>query len=74
MVNGDGAQHSLPESDVVVASAGATHPSLAWLRCLRPNGRLAFPMTSTNCGRRQLLVTRHGPDAFEAGSLRPVWF
>ena len=74
IVNGDGAQRSLPESDVVVASAGATHPLPAWLRCLRPNGRLAFPMTSTNAGGGMLLVTRHGPDAFEARFLCPVWF
>ena len=37
-VNGDGAQRSLPESDVVVASAGATHPLLAWLAA---SGRMA---------------------------------
>ena len=31
-------------------------------------------MTSTNAGGGMLLVTRHGPDAFEARFLCPVWF
>ncbi|HEY1782985.1 MAG TPA: methyltransferase domain-containing protein [Roseiarcus sp.] len=74
VVNGDGAQHSLPDSDVVVASAGATHPLSAWLRCLRPKGRLVFPMTSTNAGGGMLLVTRRERDVFDARFLCAVWF
>jgi protein-L-isoaspartate(D-aspartate) O-methyltransferase len=35
------------ESDVVVVSAGATHPLPAWPSCLNPNGRLVLPMTVT---------------------------
>lgn len=34
---------ALPEADVVYVSAGATMPDAAWLRALRPGGRLVFP-------------------------------
>jgi protein-L-isoaspartate(D-aspartate) O-methyltransferase len=50
IINGDGATASFAESDVVVASAGATHPLPTWLHCLSPKGRLVLPMTVTNEG------------------------
>ena len=50
VTNGDGADGSFAKCDVVVASAGATHPLPAWLSCLSPNGRLVFLMTVTNEG------------------------
>jgi protein-L-isoaspartate(D-aspartate) O-methyltransferase len=74
IVNGDGATASFAQSDVVVASAGATHPLPAWLNCLRPNGRLVFPMTVTNAGGGMLLVRRRGRDEFAARFLCPVSF
>ena len=66
VISGDGANGSLDERDVVVASAGATHPLPPWLRCLSANGRLVFPMTVTNAGGGMLLVKRRGPDEFDA--------
>jgi protein-L-isoaspartate(D-aspartate) O-methyltransferase len=66
IVNGDGANASLAQSDVVAASAGATHPLPGWLRCLSANGRLVFPMTVTNAGGGMLLVRRRGRDEFAA--------
>ncbi len=74
VISGDGANGSLDERDVVVASAGATHPLPPWLRCLSANGRLVFPMTVTNAGGGMLLVKRRGPDEFDARFLCPVWF
>ncbi len=74
VINGDGANVSLGESDVVVASAGATHPLPAWLEFLSAKGRLVFPMTATNAGGAMLLVKRRGRDAFEARFLCQVWF
>ena len=73
VVNGDGTDVSWRDSDVVVASAGATHPLPAWLESLSPGGRLVFPMTVTNAGGGMLLAKRH-PEAFEARFLCPVWF
>jgi protein-L-isoaspartate(D-aspartate) O-methyltransferase len=73
VVNGDGTSASWRESEVVVASAGATHPLPAWLERLSPEGRLVFPMTATNAGGGMLLVQRCG-DEFEARFLCSVWF
>ena len=73
VINGDGATVSMGESDVVVASAGATHPLPAWLACLSAKGRLVFPMT-TNAGGGMLLVKRHGRDEFKARFLCGVLF
>jgi protein-L-isoaspartate(D-aspartate) O-methyltransferase len=74
VVNGDGTDVSWRESDVVVASAGATHPLPAWLEQLSLAGRLVFPMTATNAGGGMLLAKRCAGDAFEARFLCPVWF
>ena len=74
VTNGDGSNASFAESNVIVASAGATHPLPAWLHCLGPNGRLVFPMTVTNEGGGMLLAKRRGRDEFEARFLCPVWF
>src|SRR5579871_2140530 len=64
VVNGDGAKGSFAKSDVVVASAGATHPAPAWLDCLEPDGRLVFPMTTANKSGAMLLVRRRGPEDY----------
>jgi protein-L-isoaspartate(D-aspartate) O-methyltransferase len=74
VTNGDGAVGPFPECDVVVASAGATHPLLSWLACLQPKGRLLFPLTVTGDGGGMLLVTRRVRDEFEARFICPVWF
>jgi protein-L-isoaspartate(D-aspartate) O-methyltransferase len=74
VINGDGANVSFGESDVVVASAGATHPLRSWLDSLSANGRLVFPMTVTNAGGGMLLVKRRRPDEFDARFLCPVSF
>jgi protein-L-isoaspartate(D-aspartate) O-methyltransferase len=74
VINSDGAKASLDESDVVVVSAGATHPLPAWLHCLSAKGRLVFPMTVTNAGGGMLLLGRRSRDEFEARFLCPVWF
>ena len=69
VINGDGANGSFGESDVVVASAGATHPLRSWLDSLSANGRLVFPMTVTNAGGGMLFV-RHaaGATSLRSGS------
>ncbi len=61
--NADGATIALDPADVVVASAGATHPLASWLDALKPGGRLLFPMTSNEGPGGMLLVTRQGSAA-----------
>jgi protein-L-isoaspartate(D-aspartate) O-methyltransferase len=65
--NVDGACSALASADVIIASAGATHPPPAWLDALRRGGRLLFPMTTTRSGPGgMLLVTRRSDEEFAA--------
>ncbi len=47
VVHADGASGPFEPADVIVVSAGATHPLPAWLAALKPEGKLLFPLTST---------------------------
>lgn len=58
VVNTDGATYRPPDADVIVASAGATHPLPVWLDALNPGGRLLLPLTADDWWGRALLVTR----------------
>jgi protein-L-isoaspartate(D-aspartate) O-methyltransferase len=71
--NADGASLTFEPADLIVASAGATHPLLSWLDALRPGGRLLFPMTATQHGG-MLLVTREAEEGFSAHFLCQVGF
>jgi protein-L-isoaspartate(D-aspartate) O-methyltransferase len=70
----DGAGMPLPAVDVIVASAGATHPQSTWLEAIRRGGRLLFPMTVTAGPGGMLLATRRTPSAFEARFLSRAAF
>ena len=69
----DGANLSFEPADLIVASAGATHPLPSWLDALKQGGRLMFPMTATRRGG-MLLVTREVEDGFSARFLCQVGF
>jgi protein-L-isoaspartate(D-aspartate) O-methyltransferase len=63
----DGARTSFDPVDLIIASAGATHPLLSWIDALKPGGRLLFPMTTDRGGPgAMLLVTRRAADEFAA--------
>ena len=66
LIHGDGANGPFSPVDVIVASAGATHPLPAWIEALKPGGRLLFPMTVTRGPGGMLLVTRRDGDEFSA--------
>jgi len=66
VANGDGANGPFAPADLIVASAGATHPLPAWLDALKIGGRLLFPMTVTRGPGGMLLVTRLDGDEFRA--------
>jgi protein-L-isoaspartate(D-aspartate) O-methyltransferase len=73
--NADGAGGSFEPADVIVVSAGVTHPPLPWIGALKPGGRLLFPMTTERGGPgRMLLVTRLRRDGFAARFLCDVRF
>ena len=69
----DGANLSFEPADLIVASAGATHPLPSWLNALKPGGRLMFPMTATRRGG-MLLVTHEAEDDLSARFLCQVGF
>ena len=64
--NRSAAEGPLPACDVVYVSAGATGPMDAWLDCLRPGGRLLFPLTAAHGFGAMLLVTRTGHNCYAA--------
>lgn len=65
---GDGATADPGPVDIVVASAGATHPSPVWLDRLNDGGRIVFPLTD-DWGRGAFLrITRRGRQ-FDAACL-----
>jgi len=66
VLNEDGASAAFEPVDLIIASAGATHPPASWLDGLAPGGRLLFPLTADSGPGAMLLVTRQGPEAFAA--------
>ncbi|MBV9331250.1 MAG: methyltransferase domain-containing protein [Alphaproteobacteria bacterium] len=73
--NVDGARAMFDGVDVIIASAGATHPLSSWLDALNPCGRLMFPMTTTReVPGAMLLVVRQGEEAFAARFIHRVGF
>ena len=72
--NADGARTSFEPVDLIVVSAGATHPLPSWLDAIKPNGRLLFPMTATEGSGGMLLVTRKTEDGYAARFLHQVGF
>jgi protein-L-isoaspartate(D-aspartate) O-methyltransferase len=62
-----GSEGSLPECEVIYINAGATGPLDIWLDALRPgSGRLLFPLTPAEGAGGMLLITRTGPEAYDA--------
>jgi protein-L-isoaspartate(D-aspartate) O-methyltransferase len=66
VIHCDGSGGPFEPVDVVVASAGATHPQPSWLAAVKPGGRLLFPLTSTGGGGAMALLTRRSQQCFAA--------
>lgn len=73
VVQGSGCEGHLPMADLIYVSAGATHPLLAWLEALKPNGRLVFPLTVRNNVGTMLRIQRCAA-GYRATGLFPVAF
>jgi len=74
VVQGDGAHGPFDSADVIVVSAGATHPLAAWLAALKPEGKLLFPLTSTQGPGTMAYLTRKSADLFAAMLCGSVFF
>jgi protein-L-isoaspartate(D-aspartate) O-methyltransferase len=66
VVHGDGSIGPFEPADVIVASAGATHPQPAWLAALKPGGRLLFPLAPSSGPGAMALLTRRNADNLDA--------
>jgi protein-L-isoaspartate(D-aspartate) O-methyltransferase len=74
VLNADGSSILPDPTDMIIVSAGATHPLPAWLDALNPHGRLLLPMTAEDQWGGMLLVTRQSGEAYTARFLCPAGF
>lgn len=74
VVHADGSRGPFELADVIVVSAGATHPLPAWLATVKPAGKLLFPLTSTRGPGTMAHLIRTGADFFAASLEGSVFF
>ena len=74
VIHGDGAHGSFDPVDIIVASAGVTHPPASWLRAAKPEGKLLFPLTSTRGPGTMAHLTRKSADWFQAALVSTAFF
>ena len=74
ILRADGAHGPFDSADVIVVSAGATHPLPAWLAALKPQGTLLFPLTATRGAGTMAYVTRKTANLFAATLSGSVFF
>jgi protein-L-isoaspartate(D-aspartate) O-methyltransferase len=74
VIHADGSRGPFEPADVVVVSAGATHPLPAWLAAVNPKGKLVFPLTSTRGPGTMAHLTRVSADLFAAKLQGSVFF
>jgi protein-L-isoaspartate(D-aspartate) O-methyltransferase len=74
VLNTDGSIEGLDPADIIIVSAGATHPLANWLDALRPGGQLLMPMTGESRWGGMLLVTRQSTSAYAARFLCSAGF
>lgn len=73
VVHGDATAVELPDCDLIYVNAGVVSPPGAWLRALRPNGRIIFPWCPSSSVSLTLLMTR-SESGFAVRPLGPSWF
>jgi protein-L-isoaspartate(D-aspartate) O-methyltransferase len=66
VLHADGASGPFEPADVIVASAGATHPQPSWLAALKPAGKLLFPLAPAKGPGAMALLSRITQDNFAA--------
>jgi len=73
-IHGDGSRGPLEPSDVIVVSAGATHPLPAWLAAVKPEGKLLFPLTATRGPGTMAHLVRKSSEWFHAKLISTAFF
>ena len=66
VLHADGAKGPFEPADVIVVSAGATHPLPAWLAALKREGKLVFPLTPMHGSGTMAHLRRKSADLFSA--------
>jgi len=74
VVQGDGSRGPFESANMIVVSAGATHPLPAWLFALKPGGKLLFPITPDVGLGAMVLLNRRSEDYFAAQLMYGVQF
>ena len=74
VLHADGAHGPFDPVDVIVVSAGATHPLPAWLAALKPQGKLLFPLTATRGAGTMASLTRKSANLYAATLTGSVFF
>jgi protein-L-isoaspartate(D-aspartate) O-methyltransferase len=74
VIQADGSRGPFEPADIIVVSAGATHPLRAWLDAANPAGRLLFPLTSARGAGIMAHLTRVSADRFAAVLRGQVFF
>ena len=74
VIHGDGSRGPFEAADVIVVSAGATHPLPAWLAAVNPSGKLLFPLTPTRGPGTMAHLIRASADFFTATLEGSVFF
>lgn len=62
----DGSCGPFDPTDLIVVSAGATHPLPAWLAAVKQDGKLLFPLTAMEGAGIMALLTRVSEQSFAA--------
>ncbi|TPN85766.1 methyltransferase domain-containing protein [Mesorhizobium sp. CU2] len=73
VVHGDAVARPLPRCDIVYVNAGVAAPLAAWLKALKPGGRLIFPWRPSDTVGLAVLVTRLG-NGFACLPFMRSWF
>ena len=58
VIHGDAVTSDLPPSDIIYVNAGVIAPPVAWLRALKPGGRMIFPWRPAQSVGLAVTVTR----------------
>jgi protein-L-isoaspartate(D-aspartate) O-methyltransferase len=74
VIHGDGSRGPFEPADVIVVSAGATHPLPAWLAAVKPSGKLLFPLTPPRGPGTMAHLARISADHFAASLMGSVFF
>ena len=73
IVQADAVANPLPSSDIIYVNAGVVAPPAAWLKALKPGGRMIFPWRPSETVGLAVLITHLG-NGFACRPFMGSWF